>query len=165
MRIKATGLKPNTKHKFFVNKTNFTAQCDTTIEGNVKDVKYDGTEAAWLASIGLNLTDVMTNEKGIVEFDLYLDQTQYKNIELTDANPKDKNVSFFMEIYNTDDSSYAAGKYEMRSSSNQNKTKEGGGGRSDGGGVTSYGKATPGGAAGGHKDSAGNPAKGNWGST
>jgi hypothetical protein len=162
LRVKVTGLKPNTKHKFFVNKTNFTAQCDTTIETNIKDVKYDGTEAAWLASIGLNLTDVMTNEKGIVEFDLYLDQTQYKNIELSDSNPKDKDVSFFMEIYNTDNSSYASGNHKMRAASNQNQTNGGGGGGGGqgGGGVTSHGQAIPGGAAGGYTGGTGN-----WGST
>lgn len=155
-RITCRGLKPNTKHKFFVNKTDLTSKCDTTIEKNLKDVTFDGTASAWLSSIGLGLTDVMTNEKGVVAFDLFLDSTQFNNLDKLDGKKDNK---FFLEIYNTDQSSYAAGKLEFKSRSNNNQTRDNGNKGSGGGGVT----ASPDGKGGtSYKDSAGNPASGNF---
>lgn len=154
-RVRVKGLKPNTKHKFYVNKDDSTALCDTTIDENLKKVTFDGTTSAWLSSIGLGLSEIMTNESGIITFDLFLDKTEYMNLDKLDGKKDNK---FFLEIYNTDQSSYASGKLEFKSSSSTNRTEgqdRGSGGlgvtaRPDGKGGTSY------------TDSQGNPASGNF---
>lgn len=73
IKIRVTGLKPNTKHKFYVQGKNQTESCDTSItpipdKFNMKKETYD----EWLDNVGAGKQNIMTGPDGQVTFLLYL---------------------------------------------------------------------------------------------
>lgn len=73
IKLRATGLKASTKHKFYVNGKDQTTRCDTSVTSipDEYDMKKD-TYNEWLDLVGAGKNNIMTDDKGQSTFLLYL---------------------------------------------------------------------------------------------